>query len=109
MCMEDIQIGRSMRGKLATLAVPDVTATPLVAADPKRVRLVVGSRGGIELVIGTSATNVALGVGLSTGLQTPLLVLRIEDIGLALCDAWFISGNGAAGQATVIDLNLERE
>lgn len=99
MCMEDIRLGRRMRGNMATVRTEGVTTPQLVIpANPSRVALLVPSEnqplGCLQFGTGSETNNIGWSVYGSNDEPSPL-VLDIRTHGDLVTREWYLRQSGA--------------
>lgn len=95
MCMQDIQIGRSLTSRYLQVAVP-LGGTVILPANPRRVAFTIASRGANLLVFRPQIDGNADINGMAINTQCPPVVVRIEDVGNMITQTWeafsFVAG-----------------
>lgn len=109
MCMEDIRLGRRLQTRIRDAIYSLGQTLPLVGQDVKRTRLIIQNNGSGTAIIAPvgMVTSTAGGIYIwSNGLPT---ILRVEDYGPILFNAWNVSTFVANCQLTWIDVTLGDE
>lgn len=109
MCLEDIRLGRKQGYSAATFIV-SAAETQILVNNPNRVSITLSISNPQDP---TQPQNNAIAYplqlvgqsskGLAINSSAPNLCLHIEQLGLAICDSWFVTSVTANLDLTVIE------
>lgn len=108
MCMEDIRLGRTTSSIVKFVSVPLGARTRILEAVERRVRIFLSSDGVATINVTPVQLRSDGGAGITLTPQNPTLLLRVEDWGSTMWQAWEANAVGTAGTLFVMDASQEK-
>jgi hypothetical protein len=111
MCMEDIKLGRQLDTNVSN-ALVSVAGSQVAGTSVNRTRLIfsasdLGATGQIRVWPKRMGTTYTGGICLITG--HPTEVVRIEEYGSMICEAWLGATSGGGESLMVTDVSLQKQ
>lgn len=103
MCWEDIRIGRRLERLERRKTTGGGGAELLIAAEPRRVRLLVCPTKDGDIQIGSRQLQPGGGQGITLSASWQPLVMRVEDFGDWIAGEIYVDDNAIPNAVTVIE------
>lgn len=109
MCKEDLRMGREFASRTFPLTVGGVVPNPALPQNVKRVRLVFAGDGQEVQFVAPIINGVGGGTAFFLTPGSPVVILRIEDVGPLLYEKWTAGGLFAQGDIMCTEVVWEDE